>query len=80
MTCLQVLLDGRNVQEVPVGWLRSQLALVSQEPALFACTIRENIMYGNPAATQEDVEHAARDANAHKFIMELPRGCDLHAV
>lgn len=74
MSNLQVLLDGRDVRGVPVGWLRSQLALVSQEPALFACTIRENIMYGNPAATQEDVERAARDANAHNFIAELPRG------
>jgi len=55
-------------------WLRSQVGLVSQEPVLFSCTVRENICYGKPDASQEEVENAAKAANAHSFIQRLPEG------
>lgn len=57
-----------------MNWLRSQIGVVGQEPALFATTIAENIKYGNLLATQEDIEKAARKANAHNFIKSLPHG------
>jgi len=49
---------------------------VSQEPALFATSIKENILLGRPDATQEEIEEAARVANAHSFIVKLPDGYD----
>ena len=52
------------------------MGLVAQEPALFATTIRENIMYGREGASQQQVEEAAKAANAHDFIMKLPDGYD----
>ena len=55
-------------------WLRKQIGLVSQEPALFAMTIRENIRYGLEGASDAQVEEAARSANAHDFISALPDG------
>lgn len=51
-----------------------QISIVSQEPVLFGCSIEENIKYGNPDATQEDVVQAAKDANAHDFISALDDG------
>jgi ATP-binding cassette subfamily B (MDR/TAP) protein 1 len=54
-------------------WLRRQIGLVNQEPVLFATTILENIMYGKDDATQEEVEEAAKAANAHSYINQLPR-------
>lgn len=57
-------------------WLRQQIGLVSQEPALFATTIRENILLGRPDADQVEIEEAARVANAHSFIIKLPEGYD----
>lgn len=71
---LQVLVDGCDVRDMDVHWLRSQVGLVSQEPVLFSCTVKENICYGNPDATQQQVEDAARAANAHSFIQKLPEG------
>jgi ABC-type multidrug transport system fused ATPase/permease subunit len=67
-----VLLDGVNVKELNVGWLRSHIGVVGQEPVLFATTIRENIRYGRQNATQHEIEEAAREANAHDFISKLP--------
>ncbi|KAI4341947.1 hypothetical protein MLD38_026615 [Melastoma candidum] len=72
----QVLLDGRDVKTLKLRWLREQIGLVSQEPVLFATTIRENILLGRTNATQEEVEEAARVANAHSFIVNLPDGFD----
>jgi len=69
-----VLLDGVNLRELNVTWLRQQIGLVSQEPVLFSGTIAENIAMGKPGATREDVEAAARMANAHGFISEFPDG------
>ena len=71
---MQVMLDGQDVRAVPLAWLRRQVGLVSQEPVLFATTIRQNIVFGRPGATQQDVEEAAKAANAHKFITTLPKG------
>lgn len=69
-----VLLDGHDLKTLQVGWLRSQMGLVSQEPMLFATTIFENIKYGNPNATEQDVYDAAKASNAHDFISSLPEG------
>lgn len=71
-----VKLDGRDLRGLNVGWLRAQIGVVGQEPVLFATTIGENIRYGNPKATQKDIEDAARMANCHDFITKLPKGYD----
>ncbi|EDV36373.1 uncharacterized protein Dana_GF11993 [Drosophila ananassae] len=71
-----VKLDGRDLRTLNVGWLRSQIGVVGQEPVLFATTIGENIRYGRPDATQGDIEKAARAANCHDFISKLPKGYD----
>lgn len=68
----QVLLDGHDLRDLNVSWLRQQIGVVSQEPVLFATTIAENIRYGKDGVTQQEVEAAAREANAHQFIMDLP--------
>ncbi|CAL1372966.1 unnamed protein product [Linum trigynum] len=72
----QVLLDGHDIKTLKLRWLRQQIGLVSQEPALFATTIKENILLGRPDADQVEVEEAARVANAHSFITKLPDGFD----
>ncbi|CAI5484462.1 unnamed protein product [Closterium sp. Yama58-4] len=69
-----VYLDGRDIRSLQLKWLREQIGLVSQEPALFATSIKENIMYGKDGATMEEVEAAAKVANAHEFISGLPEG------
>jgi ABC-type multidrug transport system fused ATPase/permease subunit len=71
-----VRLDGTDVRELPLDWLRSQIALVPQEPPLMPATVRENIRYGRLDATDEEVEQAARDANLVE-LLEDPRGLDL---
>lgn len=71
-----VLLDGVNLKDLNVEWLRSQLGLVGQEPVLFDTTIAENIRLGKPDATQGDIENAARQANAYDFIVSFPDGFD----
>ncbi|KAF0296828.1 Multidrug resistance protein 1 [Amphibalanus amphitrite] len=68
----EVLLDGRDVRELNVAWLRRQIGVVSQEPVLFGTTIAENIRYGRPDCSMKDIEEAARQANAYNFIQELP--------
>jgi ATP-binding cassette, subfamily B, bacterial len=72
----RVLLDGRDLREVQITSLRDHVALVLQEPFLFPMTIAENIAYGRPTASRDDIEVAARAANAHDFIMALPEGYD----
>jgi ABC-type multidrug transport system fused ATPase/permease subunit len=69
-----VKFKGVDAAELNVRWLRSQLGLVSQQPVLFDCSIEENIRYGRPDATNEQVIEAAKQANAHNFIMEFPEG------
>lgn len=65
-------MDGHNVKELSIKWLRQQIGVVSQDPVLFATTIEDNIRFGNPQATYDDIEFAAREADAHHFIMKLP--------
>ena len=74
MRHVQVLVNGVDVRDMNLHWLRSQVGLVSQEPILFSCSVRENICYGRPDATQEEVQKAAEAANAHSFIQKLPEG------
>ena len=66
--------DGVDAQELDTSWVRSQVGVVQQEPALFACSIADNILYGRLDATDEEVEAAARVANAHSFISACPDG------
>ncbi|ONM13122.1 ABC transporter B family member 19 [Zea mays] len=70
----QVLLDNVDIKTLQLRWLREQIGLVNQEPALFATTILENILYGKPDATIAEVEAAATASNAHSFISLLPNG------
>ena len=70
----KVSLDGEDVAGLQVRWLRDQVGLVSQEPTLFALSIKENIKYGKEGATDAEVEAAAKAANAHNFISALPDG------
>lgn len=72
----QVLLDGVDLRNLPIGWLRKQVGLVSQEPCLFATTIYNNILYGAPEATSDQIYAAAKAANCHSFITNLPNGYD----
>lgn len=72
----QVLLDGEDVRELNLQWLRSHIGVVGQEPALFAVSVAENIRYGREDATEADIEAAAKEASAHDFIMRLPQGYD----
>jgi len=69
-----ILIDGQNIAEVTKSSLRHQLAYVSQQPYLFEGTIRDNIRYGRPEATDAEVEEAARLAYAHEFILAQPLG------
>ena len=69
-------MDGINVKELNIGWLRRQIGVVGQEPVLFDLTIRENIRLGNQAASDEDIEQACKAANAFNFIQKLPNGLD----
>ncbi len=71
-----VSLDGHDVRGLTLASLRRQIALVTQEPFLFDDSIRANIAYANPAASQAEIEEAARQAAAHDFILELPKGYD----
>ena len=70
----QVLVGGVNIKELNLKWLRSHIGVVSQEPVLFDTTIAENIRYGKEDATMEEIQEAAKNANAHNFIMQLPKG------
>lgn len=72
----RVLVDGQDVRDVTFKSLRGAMALVSQEVTLFDDTVRNNIAYGRPDATLEEVQAAARNAAAHEFISHLPEGYD----
>ena len=67
-------LDGRDLRELDVGFLRRQIGTVAQEPILFSTTVAENIRYGRPGASEPEIEAAARAANAHAFIERFPQG------
>ncbi|KAJ1694281.1 hypothetical protein LUZ63_010979 [Rhynchospora breviuscula] len=72
----QVLIDGVDLKTMKLGWIRSKIGLVSQEPLLFATTIKENITYGKEDATVEEIKRAIELANAAKFVDKLPNGID----
>ncbi|CAF1022886.1 unnamed protein product [Rotaria sordida] len=69
-----LLLDGINIRRLNLQWVRSHIGLVSQEPILFDLTIAENIAYGLENVPMEDIINAARRANIHQFIDQLPQG------
>ncbi|MEN6565387.1 MAG: ABC transporter ATP-binding protein [Veillonellales bacterium] len=71
-----ILIDGQDIRTLKLRSLRQHIGFIQQEPILFHASILENIRYGRPTATFEQVEQAARLANAHDFIMELPHGYD----
>lgn len=71
-----VSVDGEDVRGLNVNWLRPQIGLVGQEPVLFPTTSMENIRYGAPSASDDQVVHAAKMSNALEFIQALPRGFD----
>ena len=71
-----VRLDGVDVRDLQLGDLRRSIAIVAQDPFLFSTTVRENIAFGAPDATDEEIEHAARMAQAHDFVMALSDGYD----
>jgi ATP-binding cassette, subfamily B, bacterial len=73
-TAGRVTLDGIDLRELSLRELRDNVAVVLQETLVFHATIRENIAYGRPGATEEQIEAAARAADAHEFILELPDG------
>ena len=70
----KVLIDGHDIKNLQLKWLRTQVGLVNQEPALFATSIMENILYGKDGADLRAVHMAAKAANAHSFIEQLPNG------
>lgn len=71
-----VKIDGQDIREVTLKSLRSQIGIVQQDVYLFVGTVMDNIRYGRPDATPEEVVQAAKNANAHEFIMALPDGYD----
>lgn len=71
-----VRIDGRDVRDLTLKSLRSQIGIVQQDVYLFVGTVLENIRYGRPDATREEIIEAAKNANAHEFIMALPDGYD----
>ena len=72
----RVLLGGTDIRDIPLSQLRDQVAVVTQDTYLFHGTVAENLRFGKPNATQEQLEAAAKTANAHDFISHLPQGYD----
>lgn len=76
----EILLDGMGIKTLQIKWLRSQMGLVSQEPILFATSIKENILFGKEEASMEEIVRAAKAANSHDFISKLPNGYDTPVI
>lgn len=74
----QVLIDGVDIREMDLRGLRRQIGMVAQDTLLFSATIAENIAFGRPEASQEEIERVARLAQAHDFITEMPEGYNTH--
>lgn len=72
----QIRIDGQDIAEVTQASLRASIGVVFQEPALFSGTVRENIAYGRPRATDREITAAAKAANAHDFIQKFDKGYD----
>jgi ATP-binding cassette, subfamily B, bacterial len=71
-----ILMDGTDLRNLPLAYVRDQIGFVQQEPFLFNGSVRDNILYGDLGATEDRLEIAARAARAHEFIAELPEGYD----
>jgi ATP-binding cassette subfamily B protein len=71
-----IRVDGNDIRSLELNHLRQAMAVVGQDVFLFHGTVRDNIAYGKPGATQEEINHAAEVAEAHRFVMELPEGYD----
>ena len=71
-----VTIDGADVRDVTLDSLRSEIGVIAQDPFLFSATVRENLLFGRPEATDEEIHDAARLAQAHEFIERLPDGYD----
>ena len=74
----RVILNGNDLRSLTLKSLRQNMALVLQEPVLFSSTIRENIAYGRPEATNKEIEAASQAAGAHNFIQALANGYETH--
>jgi ATP-binding cassette subfamily B protein len=74
----RIILDGKELRRIRLRDLRAQMGMVLQETFLFTGSLRENIAYGRPEATSEEIIEAARAANAHEFIMEMPDAYDTY--
>ena len=72
----RIMIDGHDIRDVTLESLRGQIGIVTQQTILFNDTVRNNIAYGNIEKTEEDIIHAAKAANAHDFIINLPNGYD----
>lgn len=72
----RILLDEQDIREIDLTFLRKNIGIVQQDVYLFSGSIKENIRYGKPTATDEEIIEAAKQANAHDFILELPNGYD----
>ncbi|GAB0096239.1 Multidrug resistance protein homolog 65 [Sergentomyia squamirostris] len=72
----KVCVDGYDIKQLNTSWLRSNIAVVGQEPCLFATSVKENIRCGKPDATQKEIENAAKSSGVHDFIISLPDGYD----
>ena len=73
-----ITIDNHDLRDLNVSWLRENIGLVGQEPTLFPCSIKDNISFGSPGVTQEEIETAAKAANAHDFITNFTHGYDTH--
>jgi subfamily B ATP-binding cassette protein MsbA len=71
-----VLIDGHDIRQIKLETVRRQIGIVSQESLLFSVSLRENIAYGRPDATQAQIEQAAKHADVHEYILSLPDGYD----
>jgi len=69
-----IRVDGHDLRDLEPSWLRRQIGTVAQEPILFSCSIADNIRYGRPGASDEEIVAAAKIANAHSFVSEFPEG------
>lgn len=74
ITSGEITLDGKNIKDIKIASLRENIGVVSQDTFLFAGTIKENIAYGKPNATDDEIIKAAKNANIYEFICELPEG------
>jgi ATP-binding cassette subfamily B protein len=72
----KITFDGTDAQSLPLAWLRRQIGIVPQDCILFGGSIADNIAYGRPGASMDDIREAARQANADEFINAFPKGYD----